>query len=147
MAPSTTAAHPTRLLTPRRAVITLLLAVSVGALVLGFQSHQEESDTVEVRDAAVSRVFPRPGDINVRQDAVGYELAFGYTGVLQIDRVEIPEDQIDRIAGINRVSFTPGAAKELESLTAGRHCATAVFWRDSESRERNRTYTWCFNAA
>ena len=147
MAPTTPAAAPPRLLTRRRVVITLLLAVAAGALVVSFQSHEEESDAIEVRDTAVSRVFPRPGDINVRQDAVGYELVFGYTGVLQIDRVEIPEDQTDRIGGINRVSFTPGAAKEFEALAAGRHCATAVFWRESETRESGRTYTWCFNAA
>ena len=149
MSPAAPAAAPvpTPLVTPRRVLITMLLAVAVGALVVGFQSHREEASTIEVRDGAITRVFPNPGDLNVRQDAVGYELAFGWSGVLQLDRVEIPEDQIDHIAGINRVSFTPGAAKEIEAMAAGRHCATAVYWRDSDGRERSRSYSWCFTAA
>ena len=147
MSPTAPTAAPAPLLTPRRVVITLLLVVAAGALVVGFQSHREESSGIEVRDGALTRVFPTPGALNVRQDALGYELAFGWSGVLKVDRVEIPEDQIDHIAGINRVSFTPGAAKEIEALPAGRHCATAVYWRDSDGRDLSRSYTWCFTAA
>lgn len=135
-----------RAVTPRRLVIWALLATSFAGVVYAFTTSRDE-EPLRVRDEAVVRVFPREGDINVRQDAIGVELAFGYTGVIQVDRVEIPEDQLDRIAGINRISYVPGPGKETGPLAPGRHCATTVFWRQSETREQGRTYTWCFTSA
>jgi hypothetical protein len=135
-----------KLLTARRAVISLLLAGCLAMLVYAFTISKDEA-VPAVRDSAIVRVFPDDGDINLRQDAIGVELAFGYTGSIRLDRVEIPDDQLDTIPGINRISYTPGAGKEIPALSPGRHCATATFWRDSESRERGRTYTWCFTAA
>jgi hypothetical protein len=135
-----------RAVTPRRLVIWVLLAASFIGVVFAFTTSRDE-EPPRVQDEAVVRVFPQEGDINVRQDAIGVELAFGYTGVIQVDRVEIPEDQLDRIAGINRISYTPGPGKEIGALAPGRHCATTVFWRQSESREQARTYTWCFTSA
>ena len=130
----------------RPILVTALLGVAAFLLYVGVQAQTEEEP--EVRRAGVARVFPAPGDVALRQDAIGAELDFGYSGRLRVDRRDIPDDQIDAIAGINRLSFTPGAAKEIESLDEGRHCVSLIYWRTSDGEESaGRPYTWCFTAA
>lgn len=130
----------------RRLVTPVLIVVSLAGIAYAFTTSEDQTPAT-VRDAAVVRVFPTEGALHVRQDAVGVELAFGYTGVLQIDRTEIPEDQIDHVEGINRLSYTPAPDKEITALSPGRHCATALYWRQQDTREQSRMYTWCFTAA
>ena len=130
----------------RPLVVAGLLGVAAFLLYVGVQAQAEE--TPEVRRAGVTRVFPTPGVVALRQDAIGAELEFGYSGRLQVDGRDIPDDQIDAIAGINRLSFTPGAGKEIETLDEGQHVVTLIFWRtadgDGEDSER---YSWRFTAA
>ena len=122
------------------------LGLAAFLLVLGFQSKTEEP--VTVRRAGLVRVFPEPDTVAVRQGAVGAELSFGYDGRLTIDRIDIPDDQLDRISGINRISFTPGAEKEISDLAEGRHCASITFWTTEAGPDSaGRPYTWCFTAA
>jgi hypothetical protein len=130
----------------RRLLTGLLLAVAAGLVFFAFSTSEDEA-VPAARDSAIRRVFPDDGTVSIRQDQIGIELAFGYTGVLQIDRTEIPDDQVDRIAGINRLSFTPGAGKEITALSPGRHCATALFWPSGRSRDDARRHSWCFTAA
>lgn len=130
----------------RPVLVTALLGLAAFLLYVGVQAQSEEEP--EVRRAGVARVFPEPGVVALRQDAIGAELDFGYTGRLQIDRRDIPDDQVDTIAGINRLSFTPGPEKEIESLDEGRHCVSLIYWRASEGETGDeRPYTWCFTAA
>lgn len=122
------------------------LGVAAFLLMVGFQSKAEEP--VPVRRVGLVRVFPEPETVAVRQGSVGAELSFGYEGRLTIDRVDIPDDQLDRIAGINRISFTPGAEKEIADLAEGRHCASVTFWTTAGGPDSaGRPFTWCFTAA
>lgn len=130
----------------RRFLTLLAVAVALGALVVAFRSGREEEPAVRV--AGIVRVFPEAGAVGLRQDAVGAELATGYEGRLRVDDRDIPDDQVDRIDGINRLSFSPGPAKELETLAAGRHCATVLF-RDPGLDPDGvfEPYSWCFTVA
>lgn len=131
----------------RPLLVTALLGVAGFLLYLGAQS---QSEVVEpVRRAGLIRVFPLPDTVALRQDAVGAEIQFEYSGRLTIDRREIPDDQLDRIdVGRNRVSFVPGAGQEIESLDEGRHCATLTYWVTASGEESaGRPFTWCFIAA
>lgn len=139
----------------KRSVATWLRPVLVTAL-LGFCGFllylavQGQSDEVEpVRRAGLIRVFPLPGTVALRQDAVGAEIAFEYSGRLTIDRRDIPDDQLDRIdVGRNRISFVPGPNQEIESLDEGRHCATLTYWVTADGEaSAGRPFTWCFTAA
>lgn len=122
------------------------LGAAAFLLYLGIGAKGEED--APVRRAGLARVFPEPGTVAVRQAAVGANLDFGYSGRLTIDRRNIPDDQVDRIAGINRISFTPGAGKEIEALDEGRHCASLTYWTTAAGPESaGRPYTWCFIAA
>ena len=130
----------------RPVVITALLGLAAFLLYTGVQAQSEEEP--DVRRAGVSRVFPEPGVVALRQDAIGAELDFGYRGRLRVDRRDIPDDQIDAIAGINRISFTPGPEKEIETLDEGRHCVSLIYWKSADGEESaGRPYTWCFTAA
>jgi hypothetical protein len=130
----------------RPAVVCLLLGFSAFLLYVAVQSQAEEE--VPIRRAGLVRVFPKPGTVALRQDAFGAELSFGYEGRITIDRRDIPDDQIDKIAGINRLSFTPGPGKEIEALDEGRHCVSLIFWPASQGEEQaGQPFTWCFTAA
>ena len=134
---------PARLLTVRRLVVSLLLALSVAALYVAFTMHEETP--VEFRPRAVHVVYPSPGSLEVRQTTIFYELGSEYDGTLRVGGVEIPMDQLDVIEGLNRISFTPGDGKEIEALEPGLQRATAVYWPRSEGRRAALTYTWRFN--
>lgn len=130
----------------RPVVVAALLGVAAFLLYAGVQGQAEEPPVV--RRAGVVRVFPEPGVVALRQDAIGAELEFGYAGRLEVDSRVIPDDQVDTIAGINRLSFTPGSGKEIESLDEGQHVVTLIFWRtvDGETDASER-YSWRFTAA
>ena len=130
----------------RPLAVSALLGLAAFLLYLGVESQADEE--VPVTRTGITRVFPQPGTVAVRQGAIGAELSFGYSARLTIDQRIIPDDQIDRIGGINRISFTPGAGKEIEALDEGRHCASLTYWRTAEGVESaGRPYSWCFTAA
>jgi hypothetical protein len=133
----------TAVVTPRRVLISLLAAAAVVGIGWAFSNSEPDSEVRFV--TGVQSVFPPPGDLDLRQVRITADLSPGFTGVLQIDGVEVPEDQLERIEALNQVSYTPGEGKEVERLSPGSHCATVVFWRIAESRDRSRRHEWCFD--
>ena len=130
----------------RPLAVCALLGVAAFLLYAGVDAQAEEE--VPVTRAGISQVFPPAGTVALRQAAIGAELSFGYAGRLTIDRRNIPDDQIDKIGGINRISFTPGAGKEIEALDEGRHCVSLTYWRTSDGEaSAGRPYSWCFTSA
>ncbi len=130
----------------RSLLVFATLGVAAFLLYVGIGAKGDPEPTLQ--RAGLTQVFPEPGTVAVRQSAVGATLDFGYSGRLTIDRRDIPDDQLDRIAGINRISFTPGAGKEIEALEEGRHCASLTYWTTSGGPESaGRPYVWCFTAA
>jgi hypothetical protein len=130
----------------RPVVITALLLFVGWLLYSGAQDKTDVEPPVKRR--GVSQVFPEPSAVALRQDAIGAELDFGWTGRLRIDNRDIPDDQLDTISGINRLSFTPGEGKEIETLAEGRHCASLIYWQTSETEDQaGRPYIWCFTSA
>ena len=131
------------MITPRRIVISILLAAAGMGFFYAFTRPTDHQQPV-VKDTAVLHVEPAPGDRVLRQTEISADLAADYTGILKIDDHHVPEDQLDRITGLNRVAFTPGEGKEIKELDAGRHCATVELWQITVSNAPHRTYTWCF---
>ncbi|MEA3077208.1 MAG: hypothetical protein QOF60_2116 [Actinomycetota bacterium] len=124
-------------------------ALGLAAFILYFSLMAKADDPAPVHIAGIVRVFPPPGTADFRrQDAFGAELEFGWEGRLEVDRRVIPDDQLDRIPGINRLSFTPGPGKDIERLDGGRHCVDLYYWQtalgpDSVGPPRS----WCFTAS
>ncbi len=132
------------IVTTRRIVLSLLIALGVAGIIYAFSEGESEPATVTV--PGVERVSPRADTLALRQDRVVADLETGFDGVLQIDGVEIPDDQLQRTIELGIVSFAPGPEKEFESFAPGRHRARVVFWRVSEGRgSDDRTFEWVFN--
>lgn len=131
----------------RPLAVTALLGLAAFLLYTGVQAQADVEPPV--RRAGLVLVFPQPGAVALRQDAIGAEIGGDYTGRLAIDRRDIPDDQLDRIdVGRKRISFTPGEGKEIPALDEGRHCASLTYWRtDAGEESAGRPYTWCFTAA
>lgn len=130
--------------TLRRLVISLLVAVAVGGILFAFSAGASEPPTVTV--PGVESVSPPAGTFALRQDRIAADLESGFDGVLQIDGVEIPDDQLQRTIELGIVSFTPGPEKEFERLAPGRHRARVVFWAVAEGRgQDDKTFEWFFN--
>ena len=128
----------------RRLVISLLVAASLAGIWFAFVSSEDAKEPLR-RDAAVEREFPEQNSLALRQSPIGVDLAPGFAAVLYIDGVAIPEDQLDVREGLNEVTFTPGAGKEIEELAPGTHVARAVLWDVTLGREKSRPFSWRFN--
>jgi len=136
---------PTRgpFVTPYRVVISVLLAAAFAGLWFAFTTSEDESDPT-VSDTRVLLVQPEPDSNALRQTRIFARVADDYTGVLQIDGVEIPEDQLDRLEGLSSIGFTPGPGTETGALEPGRRCATVVFWLITGTRDQADTHRWCW---
>lgn len=134
-----------RIITTYRVVVSSLLALAAAIFYVGLISSVDKK-TDEERDQRVVQVLPAPDEFALRQDRIYVKFDPDYTGVLLVDGVEIPEDQIDRDEGLDTAAFTPGEGKEISELTPGERCATAVYWPTSSSRELSaESYSWCWN--
>jgi hypothetical protein len=137
------------MITPRRVVITALLAFAVGLLAWAAQFTGDPDEPGRGRiDSAVEEVVPRDGDAALRQSEIGVDLEPGWTAVLAIDGREIPEDQLRRNEPLSQVFFMPGEGQEIEELDPGPHVATALIWRQADqTREDGRQVSWRFRVS
>ena len=134
--------HP--VVTLRRVLISVILAVCLVGMVWAL-NQSRTTPRVVYRDSAIIQVIPAEGDLDLRQARIGVELAPAWTGVLLVDGTEIPEDQLQRVVGLNQIFYYPGPGKETGALAPGRHCATAFVWQITQSRRAGHPYSWCFN--
>ena len=134
--------------TVRRVLTGALLLAALGGFVYAFSLGQGSTDILPTGDA-VERLVPPQGSQVLRQSELGIDLAPEWTGVLQVNGVEIPEDQLRRVPAQNQVFFTPGPGQEIEELAPGRVDVTALIWRPvaGETREDADTVRWTFQVA
>jgi hypothetical protein len=129
--------------------ITLLVVANLCIFLLN------ESDTSPTGPKAlpvdIQAVSPQPGTLTGLIDTVTVDLADRYTGVLVIDGVEIPEDQLDRVESIQTVSFRPGPGKEFSQFRAGTNTVTVKYWdgrlQDRPAEDKLYSYSWTFRAS
>ena len=154
----------------RRLLMAGLVVLGLGGFVFAFTLGGDDG-TPTATDAAIENRIPAPDSQVLSQSTVEVDLAPGWTGVLQVNGVEIPADQLNcvddcdrplctpgapaapaasvpgcRPAGDpqNRVYFVPGEGKVIEELPTGPVVATATFWLQTESRDTARTASWAF---
>lgn len=151
------------LVTTRKVVSSLALAVAAALLVVGLQESQDGGTQVrQSRPSGVVRVFPTEGAASLRQEPIGAQLADELTGEIELDGRPIPVDQTERpvvstgqnapaakgLSGLNQISFTPGPGKDVASLSPGSHTARILYWNQgTETRDQALVYTWSFNAS
>lgn len=130
----------------RRIVVVLAVLAAVAALIFAVVESDTGTDP-ELTTSAVEELIPGRGDLEVRQARVGIDLAPGYTGVLVINGVEIPEDQLERVEPLNQIFFQPREGREIEAFEAGQVCVVAVYWREDGERSEGQSTQWCFDVA
>lgn len=134
-----------------RLFLVLAIGGALAALFLAYQSTQTGSRdpvTVSGRPDVVERLIPPAGNEVIRQAELGIDLAPGYEGLLQVNGVPIPEDELRLVPEQNQVFFTPGEGKAIDRLQAGPNCVTAVVWESMVGRSAvtDLTFQWCFQA-
>ena len=92
----------------------------------------------------VEQLFPAADSEALQQVQVGIDLGSRYTGVLVVDGVEVPPDQLVRQDALNQVFFSPGDGQVVEQWEPGRNCVRAIVWPITEGRDESRTVDWCF---
>lgn len=135
-------AHPWRVVT---VVVALIVIVNLGVLLI------RNTDTSSTANGAlptiIESVAPGNGEIVRTTDTIAVDLNDGYTGVIAIDRAEVPEDQIERVGPLGQITFRPGAGKDIEQFSPGVHTVTVSYWPQTKGRpDRPATYTWTFKA-
>jgi hypothetical protein len=127
----------------RRLIMGLIVAVAIGGIVWVFSGPTPSDD----RDlpAAVEAVSPQGGDLDLRQATISVDLAIGVRGVLMIDGVEVPEDDLQRVEALNTITLRPGPDSDYRELRPGPHCATVVYWPLGQTRDDSSAFRWCFS--
>jgi len=139
------------LITRRRIVISVILAGAVAVLVFGFTLVRPADQAVVYTDSAVRMLYPpKPGDVILRESRVGvtlsqdYTLAYGTTNGMAINKIGIPQDQLDVIAGLNQYFYYPAPGKEISELPVGRVCVDLQIRRVVDPNDTGRRFSWCF---
>ena len=132
---------------PWRIAIVAAILVTVLNLAVVLVSASDTSDTARSFPGTVAAVLPEPGSLSRLQDTVAADLRDDLTGVLVIDGVEVPEDQLERVVALGQVSFRPGPDQDLTRFEPGVHTVTVVYWKQGKMRPtRPDSYTWSFRA-
>ena len=127
--------------------ITLLVVFNLAIFLLN------ESDTSPSGEKAlpvdVEQISPEPNQLTGPVDNVTVDLADQYTGVLVVDGVEIPEDQLDRVVGIQTVTFRPGRDKEISRFRPGQNTVVVRYWngRLQDRPAKPFSFSWSFRAS
>lgn len=96
----------------------------------------------------IESISPERGAIAGLVDDVTVDLRDNLTGVLVIDGVEIPEDQLNRVEELGIISFRPGPDKELSRFRAGDTTVEVLYWPRTKTRPAEPArYGWRFRAA
>jgi hypothetical protein len=96
----------------------------------------------------IESISPANGALAGLVDDVTVNLADSYTGVLVIDGVEIPEDQLDRVEELGVITFRPGADKEFSRFRAGDNTVEVLYWLRTKPRpDKPARFGWRFRAA
>jgi hypothetical protein len=134
----------------RRLLAAVVVLACLGGIAYAcgeIDTGDPDQDVATSGDSPVERLIPARDSEILRQEAVGVDLRAGWTGVLVVNGVEIPADQVDDddLASTGVLTYTVGDDKAVEQFEAGENCVTAVVWRVEESRARSRDVSWCFN--
>jgi len=152
-APPVSAAPPRRALFRHPGRVAVVAVVVLVVLNLGFLLLNQ-SDTTPGGGRGlpvdVLSVSPEPGQITGLVDTVSAQLATRYSGVLVIDGVEIPEDQLVRDLGLNTIQFRPGPDKSISRFRAGVNTVVVRYWDGTVANRPERipySYSWTFRAS
>ena len=137
--------HPWRVVI---VVAALGLVVNL-AIVLGMSSDTSDRGQQGVSKDVV-QIRPGRGSIVNPLDDIEVHLRRGLTGVLVLNGLRLPEDQLVIDNATSTITFRPGPGKEIERLPAGTNNVSVLYWRQTEPEpppgERD-SFGWSFRVA
>jgi hypothetical protein len=100
----------------------------------------------------IQSISPERGELTSLVDTITVDLADTMTGVLVVDGHEIPEDQLERVVGLQQVSFRPGPGKDISRFRPGDNTVVVKYWPGRlQDRPANPaklfSFGWTFRAA
>ena len=126
----------------RRILISVVVAGAIVGLAIGFSGARKPTELVQ---PGVDRIYPTPGDLDLRQVKIGAVLRAGYDGALTLDGAQIPESDLYREPSLYQIALRPEKGSIFADLKPGRHCASIVFWPVAQGRRAAASQQWCFN--
>ena len=130
-----------------KVIASVVLVAAISLFVVAFLTLSGNKDQGLSADNAkvVDSLVPTPNTQVPQQSSVGIDLVAGWDGVLRINGVEIPEDELVKTPQTGLIMFTPGDGKTVEQFETGRNCVVAVIWRLQDGRgTADRQVPWCF---
>jgi hypothetical protein len=125
----------------------LLLVVNLGVLVLANTDTSIGGKQPLPND--IESISPERGELTGLVDTITVDVRDDMTGVLVVDGVEIPEDQLERVVGLQQVTFRPGKDKAISKFRAGDNTVVVKYWRGRlQDRPANPySFGWTFRAS
>ena len=128
----------------RFAIVAIGLMVVVSLVVFaGMESDTKPTTAPDALPSEIVSTTPVADTLNKPQQAVSVSLRADLTGVLVIDGIEIPEDQLDRPTQ-SSMTFQPGPNKEISRFQTGPHRVEIVYWPSIRTRDDAATYGFGF---
>ena len=126
-------------------MVGLLAVLNLGYF-LSREQDSSEPSTDEL-PSAIEQVHPAPGSQADRRIAVTADLRDDLTGVLVIDGLRIPEDQLEFNDPLGVITYRPGPDQALPSFEAGEHTVQVLYWKQTEDEPPDPdSYGWRFRA-
>jgi len=125
---------------------SLLVLANLGILLLA--STDTSQSSLQPLPNEIESISPERGALTPLIDTITVDLRDDMSGVLVVDGVEIPEDQLERVVGLQQVIFRPGAGKEIPRFRGGDNSVVVKYWRGRlQDRPANPyTFGWTFRA-
>lgn len=101
-----------------------------------------------VQPATIESISPSPDDLVGPRPDIAVDLANGYTGVIQVDGIEIPNDQTIRVDSLGQFTFRPGPDYDIEAFEPGVHTVRVIYWPVTSTRSDSaNTFDWSFRVS
>lgn len=142
------------------------IAVGLVFVVLGLRAATTGRDALNLPDE-IETMSPANNEKVLRQSEIRIDFIDGYEGVLVVDGIEIPTTRLDELQVNGRqpkpgeqidlpptavydpgnftLSFLPQDGAPIEELAQGEHRARVFFWKNIESRDKAKSYSWVFS--
>jgi len=142
------------------------VAVGLVFIVLGLRAATTGRDALNLPDE-IEAMSPANNEKVLRQSEIRIDFIDGYEGALFVDGIEIPTTRLDELQvggrqpkpgeqidlpptavydpGNFTLSFLPQEGAPIEELAQGDHRARVLFWKNIETREKAKAYSWTFS--
>ncbi|MFI5053580.1 MAG: hypothetical protein ACHQDE_04395, partial [Acidimicrobiia bacterium] len=128
-------------------VIALLLVLNLGIVLLNNSDTSPEGRVP--LPVTIESISPERGELTSLIDTITVDLRNDLTGVLVVDGIEIPEDQLERVKELGEVSFRPGPDKAITKLRTGSNEVVVKYWSQKLTKrpENPPSFGWSFRAS